>query len=67
MDETYDKKISPYDSRSGGMSRSVVANIVEYVRSLKGEMSVHVTPEHVLFFMHRCKAYRYVNVGYVGI
>jgi hypothetical protein len=49
------------------MNRSLVVNICEYVHSLKGEMSVHVTPEHVIFFMHSCKAYRYVNVGYLGM
>jgi len=49
------------------MNRTVVANVVEYVYSLKGGISVHVIPEHVTFFTQNCKAYRYVYTGYIRI
>ena len=59
------KLILPATACLGGMTRSVVGNIVEYVHSLKGGMSVHVTPKYVRFFMHSFKAYRYVYVRYM--
>jgi len=61
------KKFLPTTAGLGGTNRSVVANVVESVHSLKGGMSVQVIPEHVVSFIRNCRAERYVNIGYIAI